>query len=103
MNQKFNKNEIIVYFNNNLKKWILGKIISNKNSNKYEILLTDKSIKEVTTDEIRYMNTAGLLRCFWTYDNYKYWICNFHVPLHQVPKDIKIAFSYINKYKLDYI
>ena len=98
MRQKFNLSEIIEFKTDEV--WNLGKIISNYN-NSYKILSIDNSVQIICVDKIRYRK--DLTRCFWENYDDKYWISNLDVPLYQVPKDIQIAFSYINNSKPNYL
>ena len=91
MRQKFNLSEIIEFKTDEV--WNLGKIISNYN-NSYKILSIDNSVQIICVDKIRYKK--DLIRCFWENYDDKYWISNLVVPIYQVPKDIQIAYRYIN-------
>ena len=99
MRLKFNVNEIIEFKIDDV--WNLGKIISSSNSNSYKILSIDNSVQIICVDKIRYKK--DLIRCFWENYDGKYWISNLVVPIYQVPKDIQIAFSYINNSKPNYL
>jgi len=91
MRRKFYLSEIIEFKTDEV--WNLGKIISIYN-NSYKILSIDNSVQIICVDKIRYKK--DLIRCFWENYDGKYWIGNLVVPIYQVPKDIQIAFRYIN-------